>query len=145
MGDLSFLVGPGQWYHDMTNGYLYYWARDGAIASQTIVIPAMDKTIAFAGTSAAAPVKNITLDGLDVQYSEGVYTYQVSDWSTRLKAAVYLENSQAIGIQRCNVHNAGVAGIYLHAANTKARIENSWVHDTGASRPTQATCPRATS
>jgi len=131
VGDLSFLVGPGQWYHDMTNGFLYYWARDGAIASQTIVIPAMDKTIAFAGTSAVAPVKNIAIDGLDVQYSESVYTYQVSDWSNRLKAAVYMENTQAIGVQRCNVHNTGVAGIYLHGANTKARIENSWVHDTG--------------
>jgi len=131
-GDLSFLVGPGQFYCDLTNGWLYYWPTTAPIASQQIVIPACTNAINFQGTSASVPTKNITIDGWDIQYSDAPFTIQNGvNYSDRDMATVRLHNTLNVGITRCNIHNSGEKGLHVFSANRRLTLANSWIHDNG--------------
>lgn len=87
-GDLALLDQAREWYCDRNDvhgaapggqHYLYYWPGDGAIGSQSIVIPTTQEVIDIHGSSASATAKFITFDGFTVEdsdfSSDGTYAY----------------------------------------------------------------------
>lgn len=129
-GDLSFLVGAGQWYHDVTNGWLYYWARDGAIADQEILIPSADCAVSFIGDSAAVPCKNISIEGFEIGGGDSVETYRVTVAPSQ-KATVYGTDVLGISVRRCDVWG-GLHGVYWRGAARRCRVEDTAIHGTAA-------------
>ncbi len=54
----------GEFYLDTSAGYLYYWARDGAIADQTIIAPKVKRIVSVIGASESTRAKYIKFEGL---------------------------------------------------------------------------------
>jgi hypothetical protein len=134
VGDLSMLVGAGQFYHDVTNGFLYYWPRNTPITSQTIVVPTLDTVFEVVGASSGAPAHNIVFDGLDAEITNFPHTWragtlQIGD---HLTAGIYVTNAKNIQVLNCNVHDVGTRGIFFHSAVQDSRIEKTSVHGTGS-------------
>jgi hypothetical protein len=128
-GDLSFLVGPGQFYHDTVNGWLYYWPNNMPIASQTIVAPTLNSIVTIKGSDTSHVASNFVFDGIELAYTKFPHTYHVG--STELVGAIYAVNADACQVLRCNIHNTGTMGINLHSWAHGWRFEKDWIHNTG--------------
>ena len=134
-GDLSMLTGPGQFYHDTTNGFLYYWPNATPIASQQIVIPTTaTRAFEFVGASTASAAHHIVLDGLDVQFNPFPHTWQETGYTDagHLSGLVYMENAHHVQVLNANLHNAGTYGVYGHAYAQFCTIANTWIHNIGS-------------
>lgn len=145
-GVLDILTEAGEFvcHQDAGQWYLYYWARDGAIASQEIVVPTTKRVLSFIGTDETTRTKNITLEGLGIAYSEfdswyrygtdGLgpdpydYFYTQAEFQ---QGAVYMENVDNIELQSCHVKNSGQAGVFLQGYVQDCTIENTWIEYTG--------------
>ncbi|HYD43532.1 MAG TPA: ricin-type beta-trefoil lectin domain protein [Anaeromyxobacter sp.] len=61
----EFLNGPGQFYFDKTNRWLYYWPRAGEnMATADVQAPVAEQLITITGTSRTNRVKNLTFQGI---------------------------------------------------------------------------------
>lgn len=168
-GDLSFLVGGGQWYYDRndTHGspgagqhYLYYWARDGAIASQDIRVPVVTEIVSFTGTSQYDRITGITFDGFVFKGTDFLQTYRwgfpqtaaaqasivpipgenhidaqwsyFSTYPTARTAAVHLKHADNIIVQNCHIYNTGMSGLYGEGYVQSCTFQNLWIEKIGA-------------
>ena len=61
----EFLNGPGQFYFDKTNRWLYYWPRSGEnMATADVQAPVAEQLITITGGSRTNRVKNLTFQGI---------------------------------------------------------------------------------
>jgi hypothetical protein len=135
-GDLSFLVGPGQWHLDTVGGWLYYWPRvaDGPITDQEIVIPTMRSAITLKGSSSSSLIKRITVENIETCYSDFAAKWQANNFTNfpvQKQGHLHIENAEHIVVDRCQVHHTGghaLLGIGHYKYN---RVTNTWLHDTG--------------
>lgn len=58
---------PGEWYHDIRAGKLYYYPRQGELIEEAVV-PAVETLLRVEGTL-DRPVRNIRIEGLTFSYS----------------------------------------------------------------------------
>lgn len=133
-GDISFLVGPGQWVVD--GGYLYYWPRSTPIASQEIVIPTVRKAISLAGsgTGAGQRISHVSVENIETAFSDFAPNWQAnngSNFSVQRQGHVHVENSDHVTIDRCNIHHSGGHAVLRMGYSQFNTITNSWIHHTG--------------
>jgi hypothetical protein len=155
------LSDPGEWYLDRGGLLLYYIARDGAIASQNIVIPQQSELVQFFGTSmqAADLCQNITFDGFAVQYADYVPFYRsgyADDLNTNtvigptpqphvldptydyfasmpqfMTGAVHLSYAKNITLNALHISDVGMHGIYGNKYVQNCLISNPLIERTG--------------
>jgi hypothetical protein len=146
-GDLTMLTEPGEFV--CSGGWLYYWPRDGAIASQEIVVPTVQDVISLKGNDTSTPVADLQFDGLEIQYSDFVDWYrfgvhkddQSAPWDYGYQrqnenvehALIRMENVDGVQVTRCHLKNSGLAGIYQKEWVQNCNIEDTWVEHAGSS------------
>jgi hypothetical protein len=167
-GVLDLLTQAGEWYFDRNDvhgspgggqHYLYYWARDGAIGSQTIVAPLVTEIFQFIGDSPASPISNITIDGLMGQYTDFVQWYRSGyaydddtmtiegpvpnphiidpayDYFTSLTQArlgmFHVRNAVNLTLTNFHLKNAGMCGVYTEHYVENCTFSNFWIEKTG--------------
>lgn len=150
-GVLELLDVPGEWHLDTTTGDLYYWAIDGDIANQKIIVPTVQKIISVAGSSESSIAKNITFEGLQFDVSDYVdhyryaldggepfyeshvynkYSYQF-DFPQFRYGSIFLTNTSNIMVKDCIIRNAGMTGVYMLFNNQNNRIEGCLIENIG--------------
>jgi len=120
---------PGQWYLDRLEGRVVYWPLPGEDMSQaTVLAPTVESIIQIQGTP-NKPVKNITLQGLNLAVT-----------TTPLKAGGFGAGKfpgaiQGNYAQNCRLNNleiGNVGGQGIKASSSKIEITHCRVHHTGA-------------
>lgn len=148
---LPFLDQAGEWYIDRTAGELYYKPR-GDISQVTIMKPTLDRVIDIKGSSPDARVRDVTFDGLGVQYTDfmdwyrngwissgdsgEVHKYPEYDRQIEMPrhryGAITLENTSGITITGMRMSDTGYHGVYALFANDHLTVENSLLENIGA-------------
>jgi hypothetical protein len=144
-GALPMLTEAGEFV--CTGGFLYYWARDGAIASQQIVVPTTQDLISMKGNSTSTRVSNVQFDGLALQYTDFDSWYRFGDvrrtsvdpygWQRQnanvRHGLVYMENTDHCKVTRCHGKNSGFAGLYMREYGQQNTIQDCWFEYAGTS------------
>ncbi len=148
---LSLLDAPGEFYLDRTGGWLYYKARDGAIADQTIIAPDVKRLVSFAGSSQSAPVHDVTLEGLTLEMTDFAPVYRHAhvdngdsgeghahpEYDRQMtlpehrQGMVFMENTDRVTIRDSRLRNAGYSAVYLLRANRHALLSGNWIERAG--------------
>lgn len=150
----------GEWYLDRSTNTLWYIARDGPIASQTIVAPQQMELLQIFG-SAPSTAKNITIDGIAFQYTDFgssfhwgypddtntgtifgpvpnphiLFSGSSADYfATRPQyaiGAVHLKNCDGVTIKNIHVSNVGMNGIYAEGVFRNNTLSGNWIEKVG--------------
>jgi hypothetical protein len=159
-GSRYFMEGPcdlldqaGEWCLD--GGYLYYWPRAGALTGHEIAVPSTARVISAVGTDQTHRLHDITIENLEVDYSDFVQWYRYADWGTvaahpsagagyvcpvyafeqplaqNHQAAIYLENVDHVTVQRSKIQHTGLGGIYAYNAAQSVVLTNNRVQNCG--------------
>lgn len=156
-GVIELLTQAGEWFHDTSAGFLYYWPRDGAIASQEIVIPTTKEMITLTGTSASDRCSNVVIDGFEVKNTDFVqwyrngyaydevtifgpgghatdpaFAYFASIPESRF-GAIHLKNTDHVTVSRCHVKCVGMHGLYMEEYGQSNTIQANWIEKCGLS------------
>ena len=147
-GNLSFMDVEGEYHYNKATGVLYYYpkAEDGAIETQTLVVPTMQKALYFKGAEKADPadqpdpekqVHNITIDGLEVKDTEYAeyYSYALGLNDSSLKLPPPKEAMESTNPTYCTAMDRPeflVGTITLTGAHditiTNTRVKNSGMY-----------------
>lgn len=121
-GPKELLQKDGEFAYDPSAEVLYYRPVDPPIGGSNIIVPTMSRIVQFRGSSPAAPVESIRLEG---------WTVMDSGYASVEDGAVYLENAREIAILHCVIRNAGVHGVLLNGWNSRHRIYGNHLYDIG--------------
>lgn len=148
------LDAPGEFYHDLRDGYLYYWPMGDTILQSDIYAGRHSEVVAFAGSSSAdeGVVRDITLEGvaiadskaslvsfsnaenIEVKYSK-LYNSGSSGITMRNRAVnnlIYGNEIYNIGHNGIDIQGAGASTLLKNQNSTHSnRIENNYIHHTG--------------
>lgn len=159
-GTIEMLDAPGEWYLDKGAMQLYYIARDGPIASQSIVIPTTTEAVKIEGISQKAGgdrASNIVIDGLAVRHTDfsdtfvrgwqvsapGVIEYPVpTPWVYPFFAwlanqpqyklgAVHLRNADHVTLQNMLIEDVGMYGVFCDGWCENNLIQHDWIRRIG--------------
>ncbi|MEV4172921.1 right-handed parallel beta-helix repeat-containing protein [Nonomuraea sp. NPDC049709] len=146
---LDFLDQPGEYFFDFAKGEVYYWPR-GSI--DQVVAPTVRTILSLKGSTPERRVRDVTFDGLALQYTDFVSWYR-NGWISAGDAgephkypqydrqiemprnrfgAVTLTNTSGIDLTRLHVSDTGFTGFYLLFANDRVRISDSLLENVGA-------------
>lgn len=152
-GIRALLNQPGEFHLDTSTGYLYYYARDGAISNQEIIAPKVRKIISITGASEGSRAHNIIFDGLTFECTEFTdwyrhgwvnegdslegHTYNEYDRQITMTqhrtGAVFLQNTDNIAIINSHFKNIGYSAIYMLFYNQYNTVYGNWIEHIGNS------------
>jgi parallel beta-helix repeat protein len=138
-GRLEFLNTPGEFHLDREGGYLYYWPRFGDPSEQEIIAPQMRQIVVLEGLSAALPVRDIVIEGLQLAftdafpYVEGTTVFSWSESSSGPYGVVHLRYADNVELIYNHILGAGLNGIYLERSNKENRIYGNLIEEIGVS------------
>ncbi|MCK4998083.1 MAG: right-handed parallel beta-helix repeat-containing protein, partial [Anaerohalosphaera sp.] len=152
-GVLELLDQPGEFHYDISAGRLYYWAMDGVITQQEIIIPTVKRIVSVIGSDDSHIVGNMRFEGLRFEVSDftgwyrhaypsagdsgEVHQYPQYDRQRTMPqhrtGMIYLENTKHLVFKDCVIRNAGYSGIYCNEYNQNNRFEGNWISHTGQS------------
>lgn len=149
---------PGEWYHDIRAGKLYYYPRQGELIEEAVV-PAVETLLRVEGTL-DRPVRNIRIEGLTFSYSTwmrpslkghvplqaGMYltdAYKLrpqivrsknhkldnQGWLGRPVSAVVVKAAQNIDFIKCDFRHLGSTGIDYEWGTKGGSIERCCFED----------------
>ena len=124
-GAIAFLDEPGEWYHDTSTGWLYYWPRTGL---GDVVVATTPRIVEIAGNGVSGPyASDITVSGLRLTLGD----FGPRNWLSpppwqigeQEHALVYVENAEGVVIENCLIENAPWDAITLrqHAQGNTVR------------------------
>ncbi|MEV0614308.1 right-handed parallel beta-helix repeat-containing protein [Nonomuraea sp. NPDC050404] len=146
---LDFLDQPGEYFFDFDKNEVYYWPK-GSI--DKVMAPTVKTILSLKGSTPDKRVRNLSFDGLALQYSDFVSWYR-NGWISAGDAgvphkypeydrqiemprnrfgAVTLTNTSDIDLTRLHVSDTGFTAFYLLFANEKVRISDSLLQNIGA-------------
>lgn len=132
------LDAPGEWFYAADEHTLYYYPREGEEVSEVLFeSPQLKHLIEFRGTE-TNPVKNITLEGLELTqtlrtFMEPYERLLRSDWAIYRGAAVFFEGTEHCALRNCYLHNLGGNGIFFSNYNRHSEVSGSHLTRIGAS------------
>lgn len=132
------LDAPGEWFYAADEQILYYYPLEGEQVSEVLFeSPQLKHLIEFRGTE-ANPVKNITLDRLELTqtlrtFMEPYERLLRSDWSIYRGAAVLFEGTEHCALRNSFLHNLGGNGIFFSNYNCYSEVTGSHLTRIGAS------------
>jgi|GEM_PF-4147226 len=150
-GVLGLLDTEGEWYFDSNEGYLYYWAMDGNINNQKIIMPTMKRTVALAGSSEVSRVNHIKLIGLTIECSDFTewarnawnsagdsgYSHKYPAYDRQItlpqnrQGLVFMRNTNNIVIADCRIAKSGYSAIYLSFFNKNNLFSGNLIENSG--------------
>ncbi|NGN63000.1 right-handed parallel beta-helix repeat-containing protein [Streptomyces sp. A7024] len=148
---LAFLDQAGEYYLDKEKGQLYYKPR-GDIKDAKVLAPTTTKLLDIAGSSERHRVRDITFDGLALQYSDYLEWYRfgwVDDGDSGFEhkypmydrqiemhrnrfGAVTVTNSKDITLTGMHISDTGYHAVYALFANEGLTVKNSLLENIGA-------------
>lgn len=132
------LDAPGEWFYAADEQVLYYYPLEGENVSEVLFeSPQLKHLIEFRGTE-ADPVKNITLDGLELTqtlrtFMEPYEQLLRSDWSIYRGAAVFFEGTEHCALRNAYLHNLGGNAVFFSNYNRHSEVSGSHLTQIGAS------------
>lgn len=136
--NLEALDTAGEWYFDSKARQLYYYPSGNVQLPQaTVEVAHLKNSIVLRG-SAAAPVKNVTLQGLHFIHNERTFMdtrepLLRSDWTIYRGGAVLFDGTENCRISDCEFSGLGGNAIMLSNYNYHDTISGCYLHDMGAS------------
>lgn len=150
-GALSLLDAPGEFFHDSSNGILYYWPRTPDIEDREIIVPTLRTLLSVQGSSPDAPVRDLRFEGLAFEASQFTNWYRfgwpragqsgeqhkVSSFDRQIEmpinrlGMVTFENTERVDMIYSHIKNAGFGGIYLLFSNQQDRICGNLIEHIG--------------
>ncbi|GAA2821923.1 right-handed parallel beta-helix repeat-containing protein [Nonomuraea rubra] len=146
---LDFLDQAGEYYFDFKNSEVYYWPKSSI---DKVMAPTVKTILSLKGSTPDKRVRNLSFDGLALQYSDFVSWYR-NGWISAGDAgephrypeydrqiemprnrfgAVTLTNTSGIDLTRLHLSDTGFTGFYLLFANDHVRISDSLLENLGA-------------
>ena len=132
------LDAPGEWFYNADEQTVYYYPFEGEKVSEVLFeSPQLKHLIEFRGTE-ANPVKNITLEGLELTqtlrtFMEPYEQLLRSDWTVYRGAAVFFEGTEHCALRNCYLHNLGGNAIFFSKYNRHSEVSGSHLTRIGAS------------
>ncbi|MFV0342541.1 MAG: right-handed parallel beta-helix repeat-containing protein [Anaerocolumna sp.] len=132
------LDSEGEWFLDEESWMLYYKPSpdiDFNDCSMDGIV--LKNLMSFVGTQ-EEPVKNIVIENICFQgacrtFMEPMEPLLRSDWCVCRNGAVYLEGTERIRLNNCEINQVGGNGICISKYNRFADVSACYIHDTGAS------------
>jgi|GEM_PF-2100823 len=144
-GLLVFLDQPGEFYLDRDTGVLLYWPRFGNPNGREIIAPTLDSIIVIEGESAENPVRGLTVEGLELAYTD-TYPFIAGPshfpWAPANQhgglgegafGTLHLRYTEDVTIRLNHIKGSGFSGIYLDRSNKEDVIYGNWIEDSGIS------------
>jgi hypothetical protein len=131
--ELGFLDAPGEFYADGRTRTLYYKPMGkGHPDTLGIALPLVDRLIEVKGSSRDECVRNLTLEGLALEETNG----NPSGWWGKRNGAtdgalIWLRNTTGIEIRNCHLKNSGRHGVMIVGHNTDNRVSGCWIEHMG--------------
>ena len=126
---------PGEWYHDLRTGRLYFWPPQGMLPWKAELFGAVQsELIKIAGENAAHPAENIRIKGNGFAYTkrtmfdESGKAYMPlvrGDWCVVPSGALYVENGRGICVEDCRFADIGGNAVFQYGYNAENRVEKS--------------------
>ncbi|MFF0342340.1 right-handed parallel beta-helix repeat-containing protein [Kribbella sp. NPDC004875] len=149
---LSFLDQPGEYYLDYKAGEVYYKPLAGTMDGIKVLRPTVKTVLNLAGKSPEDRLKDVTFDGIGVQYSDFVSWYRngwvaggdagdehkYPEYDRQIEmprnrfGAITLTNTSNIDLSRLHLSDTGFTGVYLLFANDHTKITDSLLENIGA-------------
>jgi len=135
---LEELDAPGEYFHDVRAGILYYKpAEDVKLDQAEVVACGIKQLITFAG-EVDKPVKHITIRGVAFKHTARTFldmyeTRLRGDWAITRQAAVKLEGAQDCTITDCTFTGLGGNAVFLSNYNRRVTVSDSLFSDIGDS------------
>ncbi|MBL8819506.1 MAG: PDZ domain-containing protein [Planctomyces sp.] len=130
------LDAAGEWFHDSTDGILYYKpASDVDLMTALVEVVRLDRLIEFRG-SQANPVQHITLQNLEFRHTARTFMENRepllrSDWTIYRGGAVMFEGAEHCRIRDCVFNQAGGNAVFVNHYNRNIEITGCHIHDAG--------------
>jgi hypothetical protein len=132
------LDAPGEWFFNAAESTLYYYPLEGEnLQTATFETPQI-KHLAEMRGSESNPVKNITLEGLNLTQTLRTFMEKYepllrSDWTIYRGAAVIFEGTENCALKNCNIFNVGGNGVFFSNYNRQSEVSGSHFTNIGAS------------
>lgn len=129
---------PGEWFYNKEKGILYYYPLpDEDIDNATIETPQLKSLIEFVG-SASAPVKHITIAGIDLTqtvrtFMESYEPLLRSDWTIYRGGAVAFRGTENCELKDCSIYNVGGNAVFFDKYNRYSSVTGTHFTLVGAS------------
>ncbi|NOU88307.1 hypothetical protein GC102_21455 [Paenibacillus sp. LMG 31460] len=118
-GALELLDQPGEFYLDKSAGTVYYYPHDIANLNGGISAPFAGDAIRLKGSSASAPVRDITLEALTIRNTD------VGN------DGIHGENLERVIVLNSRIHNTGEHGVQLLGWARSNRVEGNEIQNIG--------------
>lgn len=118
-GALELLDIPGEFYYDKGTGDLYYYPKNLPIEEQEIAVPKQHNFIEFIGESIDKPIRNIKLEGLELNTSDRDFD------------GIYMKCARNIEIDSVRLLNIGGNGVKMTYYSYANRVRNSEIGNIG--------------
>lgn len=132
------LDAPGEWFYNADEHYLYYYPLEQEKIDEVLFeTPQLKHLVEFRG-SETNPVKNITLEGLELMQTLRTFMehYELllrSDWTIYRGAAIVFEGTENCAVRNCYLHNLGGNAIFFSNYNRRSEVTGSHLTQIGAS------------
>ncbi|WP_143308850.1 PDZ domain-containing protein [Chitinophaga vietnamensis] len=132
------LDAPHEWYYDAAHKILYYKPAAGLDLKKATVTVSRHKEVIVLKGSAAAPVKNVSIEGLRFAHTAPTFMdtrepLLRSDWAIYRGGAILLDGAAYCTIHDCEFDHNGGNAIFLSNYNRHHLISGNHIHDAGAS------------
>ncbi len=139
-GAKEFLTARGEFWVDKKNGYIYYKPYNNDINSQEIVVPTVEKLIAFEGSSMTALARNIHFDGFTIRCSDSIKYFSVpleginngTDAPDKyMWGMIHFQNAVGNSVKNSHILNTGYNAIQINKYAQNNVIYGNRIEDIG--------------
>ncbi|MBU2950733.1 PDZ domain-containing protein [Tamlana agarivorans] len=127
-----------EWYLNKEENKLYLYVSDATkLKKATVEVVRLKHLIDIIGT-VDNPVKNISIKNIQFEHSSRTIMEEYepllrSDWTIYRGGALFLEGTEKVTIQDCELSNLGGNVIFVSNYNKDVNIKGNHIHDSGAS------------
>ncbi|GHT39662.1 peptide-binding protein [Bacteroidia bacterium] len=132
------LDAPGEWFYDAAQSTLYYYPLQGEDLKTAVFETPQIKHLVELRGSEANPVRNITLEGIDLTqtlrtFMEAYEPLLRSDWTIYRGGAVIFEGAENCALKNCNAYNVGGNAVFFSNYNRNCEVSGTHFTNIGAS------------
>jgi hypothetical protein len=131
------LDAPGEWHHDSSSGWLYYFPRPGAdLSKATIEVVRLRHLIELRG-SQEQPVANLHFRGFTFRHTARTFMETKepllrSDWTIYRGGAVFINGAEDCSLSDCAFDQVGGNTIFVSGYNRRISIRGCLIQNSGA-------------